>query len=180
MATDYGRLVISQLEFYWDVHLRPRLDGLTDDEYFWEPAPGCWSVRPDENGYFRLDGAAPGVKPEPAPVTTLAWRMVHVATGISTRTSTFFGGGPEADMFDPGHLPSELPGTAADALALLDTSYAEWHAAISTADLDQLLGWKGAFFAKEPMIALVVHINREVMHHGGEICLLRDLYRASR
>jgi hypothetical protein len=25
---------------------------------------------------------------------------------------------------------------------------------------------------------LIVHINREVMHHGAEICLLRDLYRA--
>lgn len=25
--------------------LRDRLDGLTDQEYFWEPADGCWSVR---------------------------------------------------------------------------------------------------------------------------------------
>jgi hypothetical protein len=30
------------------------------------------------------------------------------------------------------------------------------------------------------MVALIVHINREVMHHGGEICLLRDLYRGQR
>jgi hypothetical protein len=28
------------------------------------------------------------------------------------------------------------------------------------------------------MAALIAHVNREVMHHGGEICLLRDLYRA--
>jgi hypothetical protein len=26
------------------------------------------------------------------------------------------------------------------------------------------------------MAALVVHVNREVMHHGGEIGVLRDLY----
>jgi hypothetical protein len=26
------------------------------------------------------------------------------------------------------------------------------------------------------MAALIVHINREVMHHGGEIGLMRDLY----
>lgn len=32
-------------------------------------------------------------------------------------------------------------------------------------------------FAKEPMAALVVHINREALHHGAEIALLRDLYR---
>ena len=29
------------------------------------------------------------------------------------------------------------------------------------------------------MAALIVHVNREVMHHGGEIGALRDLYRAS-
>jgi len=28
------------------------------------------------------------------------------------------------------------------------------------------------------MSTLVLHINREVMHHGAEIALLRDLYRA--
>ena len=28
------------------------------------------------------------------------------------------------------------------------------------------------------MAQLVLHINREVMAHGAEICLLRDLYRA--
>lgn len=27
------------------------------------------------------------------------------------------------------------------------------------------------------MAALVVHINREALHHGAEIALLRDLYR---
>jgi DinB family protein len=179
MTTDYGRLLVSQLEFYWDVHLRPRLDGLTDEEYLWEPADGCWSIRPDGSGGFRLD-REPG-RPDPAPITTIAWRIFHVATGMSTRTSTFFGGGPEADMFDPGHLPPELPGTAADGLTLLDTSYADWHDAISGLDaaaLDEPLGWKGSFFAKDPMAALIVHVNREVMHHGGEICLLRDLYRA--
>jgi hypothetical protein len=26
------------------------------------------------------------------------------------------------------------------------------------------------------MAALVLHINREVIHHGAEIALLRDLY----
>ncbi len=26
------------------------------------------------------------------------------------------------------------------------------------------------------MASLVQHINRELIHHGAEICLLRDLY----
>jgi hypothetical protein len=31
-------------------------------------------------------------------------------------------------------------------------------------------------FAAYPMAALVLHVNREVLHHGAEIALLRDLY----
>ena len=30
------------------------------------------------------------------------------------------------------------------------------------------------------MAALVLHVNRELMHHGGEVGLLRDLYRERR
>ena len=33
-------------------------------------------------------------------------------------------------------------------------------------------------WAEYPMAALVLHLNREAAHHGGEIALLRDLYRA--
>ena len=31
-------------------------------------------------------------------------------------------------------------------------------------------------YAEESMATLVLHINREVIHHGAEIALLRDLY----
>lgn len=182
MTVDYGTLLVSQLEFYWDVHLWPRLEGLTDDEYFWEPAVGCWTLRPDGDGGWMMDGQ--GVRqPDQPPVTTIAWRMVHVATAMSTRTSTFFGAvaPDDADMYDPRHWPAELPGSAAAGLRFLEDEYRKWHDEIAALDAEELarpLGRQGAFFAKEPMAALIVHINREVMHHGGEICLLRDLYRA--
>jgi hypothetical protein len=32
---------------------------------------------------------------------------------------------------------------------------------------------------RSAMAALVLHLNRETMHHGGEIGVLRDLYRAT-
>jgi len=32
-------------------------------------------------------------------------------------------------------------------------------------------------WADYPMATLVLHINREMLHHGAEIALLRDLYR---
>ncbi len=166
---DWGSLLRGQLEFYWDVHLRPRLSGLTDEEYLWEPVPGCWSVRQGPDGGYRADGGWP--EPSPPPVTTIAWRIVHIGLGcFAERTATFFG----------GTVP-DLPGTAADALDFLDRTYRDWHDAIAALDdagLRRPLGRAGGRYAREPVTALIVHINREVMHHGGEIGVLRDLYRA--
>ena len=39
-------MLLEQLTWHWDVQARPRLEGLTDQEYFWEPAPGAWNIRP--------------------------------------------------------------------------------------------------------------------------------------
>jgi hypothetical protein len=43
---DWNRTLREQWEFHWNHQLRARLDGLTDDEYFWSPVPDAWSVRP--------------------------------------------------------------------------------------------------------------------------------------
>ena len=182
MEVDWGRLLVGQLEFYWDVHLRPRLDGLTDEEYFWEPVDGCWSLRRGADGAYRLDAQWR----EPSPVTTIAWRLVHLgATCFANRASTFFGDGsvPEdADMADPRHVPTDLPGSASEAIAFLERTYGQWHSGIASLDEDGLrtpLGPRGGPYANDSMAALVVHISREAMHHGAEIALLRDLYRAT-
>ena len=34
--------------------------------------------------------------------------------------------------------------------------------------------------AEEAFIDIVWWVNQEILHHGGEIALLRDLYRATR
>jgi hypothetical protein len=177
---DWGELIVGQLEFYWEVHLRPRLDGLTDEEYFWEPAPGCWTVRPDGAGRWTIDGGRP--EPVPPPFTTIAWRMVHIATNMASRTSAFFDG-PDLPMFDPRHVSAELPGTAVEGIGFLAAAYTNWRDRIAGLDPDALrapLGRKGGPFADDPMAALIVHVNREVMHHGGEIGALRDMYRIFR
>ncbi|MET7424550.1 DinB family protein [Dactylosporangium sp. NPDC005555] len=180
---DWGDLLVGQLAFYWDAHLRPRLDGLTDEEYFWEPAEDCWSVRPDEDGNYRVEH---GPDADPPPVTTIAWRMMHIAVGCFViRSSTFFregSAGDDADMFDPRHVPADLPHTAREGVAFLEDSYREWHGHVSSLDpagLSAPLGPKGAYFSADPMAALIAHVNRETMHHGGEIGVLRDLFRTS-
>lgn len=141
--------MIGQLDFYWQAHLWPRLTGLTDDGYFWEPVAGCGSLRPEGTGRWRME--KPGVAD--GPLTTIAWRMTHMSVEVfESRYRAFFGGeGP--DQWAPGRRLLEEGELAAP------------------------LGPKGADFAGAPLAELVLHLNREVMHHGGEVCLLRDLYR---
>jgi hypothetical protein len=183
MTVRWPELILGQLEFYWDTHLRPRLEGLTDDEYLWEPVDGCWSLRPGADGALEMDEAEPA--PEPPPVTTIAWRMVHIGRDVlGVRARSFFGpheGLEDAHMWDLRLWPDPLPATAADAIAMLESSYRHWCAGVRALDAEAIerpLGPKGAWFADFSMAALVLHLNREVMAHGAEICLLRDLYRA--
>ncbi len=173
--------VIEQLDWHWQNQLRPRLAGLTDEEYFWEPVPDCWSVRPRGTsttpmafgtGDFTFD-FAPG-DAQPAPVTTIAWRLAHVIVGVfGERVASHFGGPPLSwREFD-------YAGTAAGALDQLDAGYARWLAGVRGLDdagMAKPVGPAEGPYAEYPMGALVLHINREAIHHGAEIALLRDLY----
>lgn len=177
--------LIDQLDFYWTVHFRPRLEGLTDAEYRWEPVPGMWSVRPDAAGRLVADFLVP--EPPIPPVTTIAWRLDHVAREVlGKRARALFGGSPagdadDIDMYDERHWPEPRPAGAADALAELDLAYRLWREGVASRDdaaMSRPLGPRGAAYATSSLAQLVLHINREVMAHGAEICLLRDLYRA--
>ena len=45
-AVDWHGQLVEQLDWHWRFHARPRLDGLSDEEYRWEPVADCWNVRP--------------------------------------------------------------------------------------------------------------------------------------
>jgi DinB superfamily len=73
--------------------LLARLDGLTDDEYRWEPVAGCWNVRPCVQSPSGWSVDYPEVPPDPPPFTTIAWRMLHVSDGNSIYWEHSFGPG---------------------------------------------------------------------------------------
>ena len=57
--------------------------------------------------------------------------------------------------------------------------YAAWLAGVTSlgdAGLARPCGPAEGPLASYPMATLVLHINREALHHGAEIALLRDLY----
>jgi hypothetical protein len=179
-TTDLTAHLAEQVDWHWQHQLRPRFDGLTDDEYFWEPVPGCWTVRrpgaePPGNRSSRdglIDFTFP--PPQPEPVTTIAWRLAHVIVGVlAVRAHSHFGGPPAA------YETWDYAGDAATALRQLDDAYHGWMAGVrnlTAAELDQPVGPAEGPWADRPMLDLILHINREVIHHGAEIALLRDLY----
>jgi hypothetical protein len=183
MDLDWNFLLVDQLDWLWQNHLRGRLAGLTDAEYFWEPAPGCWSVRPRGTstapitfggGAYVMEYASP--EPDPPPVTTIAWRLAHTIVGVlGERVASHFGGPPVTwATFD-------YAGTADEALAQLDAAYAGWTAGVrglGAAGLARPCGPAEGPWADASLAALILHINKEVIHHGAEVSLLRDLYRA--
>lgn len=179
---DWSNELAEQLDWQWRNALRPRLDGLTDDEYFWEPVSSCWSIRPRGTsaapntfgqGEYVLEYAYP--EPEIPPVTTIAWRLAHVIVGVFGERNASHFGAPhvEWESFD-------YAGTAAQALAQLDDAYATWIKGLRGLGVEGLgrpCGPAEGPYADYPLAALVLHINREALHHGAEIALLRDLYR---
>ncbi|WP_406011165.1 DinB family protein [Streptomyces sp. NBC_00637] len=178
--TRSGRLA-EQLDWYWRKNLRPRLNGLTDEEYFWEPVRGCWSIRPhgtsdapisEGSGKWTMDSASPDTMPAPPPVTTIAWRLAHIIVScLGYRVGWHFGGQ------DIDSRTFAYAGTADEALEQLDEMYGRWNSGVrelSDADLENPppVGPE-----RRPMEGIVLHVNRELIHHGAEISLLRDLYR---
>jgi hypothetical protein len=94
MDIDWSDRLADQLDWQWQNHLRPAMTSLTDEEYFWEPVAGCWSLRkrgtPTEttlvgNGEYLFEFVYP--EPEIPPVTTIAWRLAHVIVAVFAEIS---------------------------------------------------------------------------------------------
>jgi len=150
--------------------LEGRLAGLTDGEYFWELGRPCWSVRrdPAAPSGWQIDYDFP--PPDPPPVTTIAWRLVHLANGNWIRAEHAFG--PGLRMFPD----LEVPGTAGTAVEHWIASRRQVESVLaSDPDLDEPrptpLG--GPIPIGETLRILL----DEQVHHGAEIGVLRDLYR---
>jgi hypothetical protein len=166
--SDLTTQLADQLDYHWTNQLRPRLKDLTDAEYFWQPVPDCWTVHPDG----AIDFAFP--EPQPVPFTTIAWRLAHVIVGVFAMRNHSHFGGPSADYQSWNYATD-----AKTALQQLDEQYRKWIDGVrnlSDDDLWRACGPAEGPYADYPFTALVLHINREAIHHGAEIACIRDLY----
>jgi hypothetical protein len=175
MTVDWNRALLEQFDLEWNLAHGPSLETLTDEEYLWEPVPGCWSIRSTGTGGRGVfDQEWPD--PEPAPVTTIAWRLSHLAVGVfGLRASHHFGDGSLT------HANAERPLTAKEGVAYFKGQVMQWRSHIARLDEERLACTVGEPEAhlNAPWASLVLHVNREALHHLAEVSLLRDLYRAT-
>ena len=169
--------------------IRPAITGLTDDEYFWEPAPGCWSVRraeeiraPDHLGrgewvaeYDQSVASLPAGS-SAHPLTTIAWNLAHIAPIPGRLCDLDVFGGTVPAGTEPE--PDAAPASAADAAAELESGWRRLDAMLqSCADdvLEQTWTWEFGETSGFQHVALMLN---ELSHHGAQVCELRDLRRA--
>jgi DinB superfamily len=145
------------------------VDGVTDDELGWEPAPGCWTIEVDGAGRRRLEFVFGQDRP---PVTTIEWRLGHLGVWTIAYHDWIFG---DATMRGED---VEIPAGPASMVAWLHDAqdrFVTATAALDDArlDADRPTQWDGLL----PAWQLVWAIVAEHFHHGAEIGLLRDLRR---
>ena len=162
-------LLKAAMEEGWTT-LRQRLESLTDEEFFWEPVPDCWTVHLDEAGRWVEDYVDPA--PEPPPFTTIAWRIVHVSLCKLMHHEYAFG----SAKLTWDELA--VPHTAVDAVASLEENHARLRAAfdgLSDGDLQEtrLTNWGECW----PIWRIFWTMAAHDLCHGSEIAGLRDLHR---
>jgi hypothetical protein len=178
---DVASLLAGQLGFSW-LDLHQRLQGLTDDEYLWKPAPWALSVVPRGKTARRRAGAGdwvvewPDGPDDPGP-RTVAWLVAHLVEVFAERWEWTFG----AHRARRDDLVLAHP-TAEAGVAALAEAVEAWRRDVGALGVEEL--WTvGRSQATEidqqaPFAHLVLHLNRELIHHGAEITVLRDLHRA--
>ena len=182
MRTDRVGLLLDQHESSVAI-TRERLTGLTDEEYFWEPAPDCWSVR-RRGAAASPDAFGPGDwvldwdrgHPRPEPFTTIAWRLGHLVSMYIDRWEWTFG----SRSVDP-EVATDFASSADTALAML-WEHADRFATSVAEMTDEQLDIPGygqfpyGLDPELPFVSIVWWMNREFIHHTAEVALLRDLY----
>lgn len=166
-------LVTRQLDIAWAL-FEYHLDGLDDALCLWEPAPRCWTVRPDERGRWVADWQVP--EPDPVPAVTIGWLTWHIGYWWTTTLGHCFDtGAPEREEIT-------WPGSADAAARWLRGLKDRWLTALSEltdADLDSTdrtagLPW-GAGLA---LVDVAGWVTVELTKNVAEIGLIRNLHGA--
>ena len=136
----------------------------------------CWTIRRSDSCEYRADDEG---SPDLPSFTTIAWRVWHlVGCYAGERLPRWLG----VKLQPKGEAPP-VPATAREAIAVLGRAYAFWQELLQAIPVDawsEPLGAITGLYAESAKAGLVLHQLDEQIHHGAELGVLRDLYRAAR
>lgn len=178
-------------------HIASLCEGLTDEEYFWEPVPGCFSVRrnlgtnppelfkssPNTRDWYAEHGwLGDGWTPQPPdgdPLTTIAWLLTHVVgCKVNYHQEAFDSGARSFDDIVPTN-PDDATKMLHDAhLQLRDTLLLLDDDALQQPDIgSRPQAERNSFVKGLPLWRLFVTIINHDHQHGSDIGRMRDFYR---
>ena len=155
-----------------------RLEGITDEEFRWEPVAGAWTVRRMRDGRPKIDNNyfPVGV----APLTSIAWRVAHLIDVYGANRNWVWLRAEPVDAVSSG--PEwKIAWTADESVAMLRDAIDRFLGLLRSRPDDLLwekIGPIGGPYADSTLAAFVLHQVDEAIHHGAEVGILRDLYAA--
>ena len=201
MASRRGDTLLNMMLFIEMFTLNRAWSDLSKDEFFWEPVPGSWSVRPREecrtpnpfgigDWVADFDGSVAGAAVEGKaiePLTTIAWLFWHVGS-MAGRTAdlNFLGGTKSAESGWTSAYLGDHPvfATPSEAVGVMQSGWRTLDEAIRAStdeDLEQgtrFWGYPGHPGPPTQGYGIIASVLNEISHHGSQVCMLRDLYRA--
>ena len=169
-TTDVADVMLDSMDRMFG-QLIDRLDGLTTSEYLWEPVAETWSVRANVGAVPLVDGAGER-DVDPAPVTTIAWRLWYIAIDCFDDYTRRFHG-DTADASTVWTLDAD------EAIEILTEKWAAYRSTVANRDWWEELGGGWDHWSRHCTADMAMHASNEIVHHAAEVALLRDLYRAS-
>jgi hypothetical protein len=158
-----------QFDLAWalaDLHL----SALVEEDFLWEPAPLCWTVRPDAAGLWRPDWA--DIEPDPIPVPTIGWLTWHIDWWWSVAIDHLTGATPR------DRVNVSWPGKGAAAVSRLRELAAQWRELLAGADLAGPSSFPWGADAERTVAHAALWVNVELTKNISEIGQLR-LIRAA-
>ena len=173
MSTSRRDLLRWQLDLTWSL-FEYHLERLAPEDFLWEPAALCWTVRPTDDGSWAPDWAE--TEPDPVPVPTIGWLSWHIGWWWSVAIDHAQGRTPRerAEVTWPGDGRAAvewLRGLHGDWLVVLD--------GLTDAELDARAVYPVRDDPEYTLARMVAWVNFELMKNVTEIGQLRMLRAAA-
>ena len=161
-------MLLAQLDDVWG-RVQDNLAGLTADEFAWSPSENVWHLT-QKNGHRTIPYS--WVPPQPAPFTTIAWRMAHMAVNKVLVLDHAFGA-RQARL-----AALDLPGDVDGMMAYLRECHLPFRAQVERLADDDLATLRYTEWGEQRTTERI--ITSTILHdveHSAQIATVRELVR---